>query len=300
LPSFNDDIQGTAAMVVGGLIAATRRIGGKLTEHRVVIAGSGSAGFGIREQIAHAMEADGLDLDEARNQILVLDSRGLVVDDRPYLTDVKRRLAVSRDAVGDWEDVDDPPSLLDVVGNFQPTVLIGVSGIAGLFTEAVVREVGSHTERPIVMPLSNPTSHAEATPANVLRWTEGRAIVATGSPFSPVEYDGVVHRIGQANNVFVFPGMGLGVITVRAREVTNRMFLAAAHALAAFTTPELLEAGQIFPDISDVRAVSRSVAIAVASEAIAEDLAEPVDDLEAAIDAEMWEPAYIPFKPAGD
>jgi malic enzyme len=300
LPSFNDDIQGTAAMVVGGLIAATRRIGGKLTEHRVVIAGSGSAGFGIREQIAHAMEADGLDLDEARNQILVLDSRGLVVDDRPYLTDVKRRLAVSRDAVGDWEDVDDPPSLLDVVGNFQPTVLIGVSGIAGLFTEAVVREVGSHTERPIVMPLSNPTSHAEATPANVLRWTEGRAIVATGSPFSPVEYDGVVHRIGQANNVFVFPGMGLGVITVRAREVTNRMFLAAAHALAAFTTPELLEAGQIFPDISDVRAVSRSVAIAVASEAIAEGLAEPVDDLEAAIDAEMWEPAYIPFKPAGD
>jgi malic enzyme len=300
LPSFNDDIQGTAAMVVGGLIAATRRIGGKLTEHRVVIAGSGSAGFGIREQIAHAMEADGLDLDEARNQILVLDSRGLVVDDRPYLTDVKRRLAVSRDAVADWEDVDDPPSLLDVVGNFQPTVLIGVSGIAGLFTEAVVREVGSHTERPIVMPLSNPTSHAEATPANVLRWTEGRAIVATGSPFSPVEYDGVVHRIGQANNVFVFPGMGLGVITVRAREVTNRMFLAAAHALAAFTTPELLEAGQIFPDISDVRAVSRSVAIAVASEAIAEDLAEPVDDLEAAIDAEMWEPAYIPFKPAGD
>jgi malate dehydrogenase (oxaloacetate-decarboxylating) len=300
LPSFNDDIQGTAAMVVGGLIAATRRIGGKLAEHRVVIAGSGSAGFGIREQIAHAMEADGLDLDEARKQILVLDSRGLVVDDRPYLTDVKRRLAVSRDAVGDWEDVDDPPSLLDVVGNFQPTVLIGVSGIAGLFTEPVVREVGSHTERPIVMPLSNPTSHTEVTPANVLRWTEGRAIVATGSPFSPVEYDGVVHRIGQANNVFVFPGMGLGVITVRAREVTNRMFLAAAHALAAFTTPELLEAGQIFPDISDVRAVSRSVAIAVASEAIAEGLAEPVDDLEAVIDAEMWEPAYIPFKPAGD
>ena len=300
LPSFNDDIQGTAAMVVGGLIAATGRIGGKLTEHRVVIAGSGSAGYGIREQIAHAMEADGLDLDEARNRILVLDSRGLVVDDRPYLTDVKRRLAVSRDAVGDWEDVDDPPSLLDVVVNFQPTVLIGVSGVAGLFTEAVVRELGSHAERPIVMPLSNPTSHAEATPANVLRWTEGRAIVATGSPFSPVDYDGVVHRIGQANNVFVFPGMGLGVITVRAREVTNRMFLAAAHALADFTSPELLEAGQIYPDISEVRAVSRSVAIAVAAEAIAEDLAEPVDDLEAAIDAEMWEPAYIPFKPAGD
>jgi malate dehydrogenase (oxaloacetate-decarboxylating) len=300
LPSFNDDIQGTAAMVVGGLIAATRRIGGKLTEHRVVIAGSGSAGFGIREQIAHAMEADGLDLDEARNRIHVLDSRGLVVDDRPYLTDVKRRLAVSRDVVGDWEDVDDPPSLLDVVENFQPSVLIGVSGIAGLFTEAVVRDVGSHVERPIVMPLSNPTSHTEATPANVLRWTGGRAIVATGSPFSPVDYDGVVHRIGQANNVFVFPGMGLGVITVRAREVTNRMFLAAAHALADFTSPELLELGQIYPDISDVRAVSRSVAIAVGSEAIAEGLAEPVDDLEAAIDAEMWEPNYIPFKPAGD
>ncbi|MEA2057523.1 MAG: NAD-dependent malic enzyme [Actinomycetota bacterium] len=300
LPSFNDDIQGTAAMVVGGLIAATRRIGGKLTEHRVVIAGSGSAGYGIREQIAHAMEADGLDLEEARSRIHVLDSRGLVVDDRPYLTDVKRRLAVSRDAVADWEDVDDPPSLLDVVENFQPSVLIGVSGIAGLFTEEVVRDVGSHTDRPIVMPLSNPTSHTEVTPANALRWTDGRAIVATGSPFSPVEYDGVVHRIGQANNVFVFPGMGLGVITVRAREVTNRMFLAAAHALADFTSPELLETGQIYPDISDVRTVSRSVAIAVAAEAIAEGLAEPVDDLEAAIDAEMWEPNYIPFRPAGD
>ena len=300
LPSFNDDIQGTAAMVVGGLIAATRRTGGKLTEHRVVIVGSGSAGYGIREQIAHAMAAEGLDLDDARARILALDSRGLVVDDRQYLTDAKRKLAVPRAVVSDWDDVADPPSLLDVVTNHRPSVLIGVSGVAGLFSEAVVREVASHIEHPIIMPLSNPTSHTEVTPANAIRWSDGRAIVATGSPFSPVEYNGEVHRVGQANNVFVFPGMGLGVITVRAREVTNRMFLAAAHALADATKPELLDAGQIYPDISDVREVSRSVAIAVAAEAIAEGLAEPVDDLEGLIDGEMWEPGYIPFRPAGD
>lgn len=300
LPSFNDDIQGTAAMVVGGLLAATRCIGGKLTEHRIVIAGSGSAGYGIQQQVVHAMETAGLDTDEARSRIVVLDSRGLILEDRRYLTDVKRRMATPRGLIEDWDGFDGLPSLHDVVRNFRPSVLIGVSGVAGLFTEPVVTELGSHVDRPIIMPLSNPTSHAEVTPANALRWTGGRAIVATGSPFSPVEYDGVVHRIGQGNNVFVFPGMGLAVITVGAREVTNAMFLAAANALADAVRPEQLEQGQIYPDMRDVRDVSRAVALAVAAEAIAEGVADPVDDLEAVIDAERWRPDYIPYRPAGD
>ena len=300
LPSFNDDIQGTAAMVVGGLIAATRHSGGKFTEHRVVIAGAGSAGYGIRELVAHAMADAGMDLDEARARIYVLDSRGLVLEDRRNLTDIKQRLATPVAEIADWDDHTPLPSLQDVIRNVKPTVLIGVSGTAGLFSEDAVREMVRHTDRPIILPLSNPTSRTEVIPKAAITWTEGRAIVATGSPFAPVEYEGVVHRIGQANNVFIFPGMGLGVVTVKAREVTDRMFLAAAYALADQVSDDLFARGQIFPDISDVRAVSRKVAIAVAEEAIAEGVADPIDQLEQVIDAEMWVPEYLPYRSAAD
>mgnify|MGYP001817106655 CR=1 FL=1 len=300
LPSFNDDIQGTAAMVVGGLIAATRHSGGKLTEHRVVIAGSGSAGYGIREQIAHAMADAGMDLAEARSHIYVLDSRGLVLEDRRNLTDIKQRLATPVADIADWDEHTPLPSLLDVIRNVKPTVLVGVSGTPGLFGEEAVREMARYTERPIILPLSNPTSSTEVIPKAAIGWTDGRAIVATGSPFGPVEHDGSTHRIGQANNVFIFPGMGLGVLTVKACEVTDRMFLAGAYALADQVGDDLLAQGQIYPDITDVREVSRQVAIAVAREAIEEGVAEPVDDLEQAIDAEMWTPEYLPYRSAGD
>jgi malic enzyme len=300
LPSFNDDIQGTAAMVVSGLIAATRRTGGSLADHRVVIAGAGSAGYGIREQIAHAMTDAGLDLDEARRRQYVLDSRGLVVDDRRNLTEVKRRLATPVGEIADWETEAGLPSLAEVIRYVKPTVLIGVSGTAGLFDEECIREMAAHTDEPIILPLSNPTANTEVTPKAALTWTEGRAIIATGSPFSPVEYEGVTHRIGQANNVFIFPGMGLGVLTVRAKEVTDRMFLAAAYALADQTGDDLVAQGQLYPNIQDVRAVSRAIAIAVAGEAIEEGIAEPVDDLEEMIDAEMWDPVYLPYRSAAD
>jgi malate dehydrogenase (oxaloacetate-decarboxylating) len=300
LPSFNDDIQGTAAMVVGGLIAATRLIGGKLTEHRVVIAGSGSAGYGIREQVAHAMAAAGMDLDEARGQIYVLDSRGLILEDRRNLTDIKQRLSTPVSAIADWDEHAPLPSLEDVVRNVKPTILIGVSGVPGVFGEEVIMEMIKHVERPIILPLSNPTSSTEVTPKAALTWTEGRAIIATGSPFAPVELDGVVHRVGQGNNVFIFPGVGLGVVTAKAHEVTDRMFLAGAYALADQVGDDLLARGQIYPDMNDVRAVSRAVAIAVAREAIEEGVADPIDDLEEAIDAEMWIPEYLPYRPAGD
>ena len=300
LPSFNDDIQGTAAMVVGGLIAATRRSGGKLTEHRVVIAGSGSAGYGIRELVAHAMADAGMDVDEARGRIYVLDSRGLVLEDRRNLTDIKQRLATPVSEIADWDEHAPLPSLAEVVHNVKPTILIGVSGVPGVFGEDVIVEMAKHADRPIILPLSNPTASTEVTPKAALAWTDGRAIVATGSPFAPVELDGVVHRVGQGNNVFIFPGVGLGVVTVKAREVTDRMLLAGAYALADQVGDDLLAQGQIYPDISEVRSVSRAVAIAVAQEAIEEGVAEPIDDLEAAIDAEMWVPEYLPYRSAGD
>jgi len=299
ITSFNDDIQGTAAMVVGGLIAATDSIETPFTDHKVVIAGAGSAGHGIRGQIARAMAAAGADIERAKSQIFVIDSRGLVTSDRRILSAIKADLATPADVVAQWDRTENPRSLLDVVSHVRPSVLIGVSGTAGLFTEEVITTMGKHCERPIILPLSNPTSHTEVTPSNAIRWTEGRAIVATGSPFAPVDYNGEVHRVGQGNNVFIFPGMGLGVITVGAREVTDGMFLAAAHALAYKTGSELVAQGQLYPNIADVRDVSRSVAIAVGAKAIEEGVADPVDDLESTIDAEMWTAEYLPYRQIG-
>lgn len=299
IASFNDDIQGTAAMVVGGLIAATRSIGTPFTEHRVVIAGAGSAGHGIRMQIVLALVADGIDIDQAKSQIFVLDSRGLVASDRSTLSDVKRDVATPVEVVAKWDGAENSASLLDVVTHVEPTILIGVSGTAGLFTEEVIKAMGSKCDRPIILALSNPTSYTEVTPAHAIRWTDGRAIIATGSPFAPVEYKGRTHRVGQANNVFVFPGMGLAVITVRAREVTDGMFLAAAMALADITGPELVAQGQIYPNISGVREVSRVVAIAVARQAIEEGVADSLYDIESKIDEEMWTAEYLPYRQVG-
>ncbi len=298
LPSFNDDIQGTAAMVVAGLMAATRHIGAKLTDQRIVIVGAGSAGIGIRDQIATAMVDEGAARAEAEARIMTIDSRGLIVEGRPNLPPGKQRLALSVEAVKDWQIDDYPIGLLDVVRNARASVLIGVSGIPGVFTEEMIRRMALHAERPIIMPLSNPTSHAEVTPSSAIEWTDGRAIVATGSPFPTVSFDGRTHKIGQANNVFVFPGMGLGVLTVGARRVSGRMFLAASKALAEAVSPELIEAGQIYPSISDVRSTSLRVAIAVANQAVADGLADPMPDLDRRIEEEMWFPEYLPYRPA--
>ena len=299
ITSFNDDIQGTAAMVVGGLVAATRAIDTQFIDHKIVIVGAGSAGHGIREQLIAAMIAGGSDGETAAEHIFVLDSRGLVTSDRTTLTKVKRDLATPIEVVDSWGEFEGPVSLVDVVASVEPSVLIGVSGTAGLFTEAVISAMAKTCDRPVIMPLSNPTSHTEVTPANALRWTEGRAYVATGSPFSPVEYNGVTHTIGQANNVFIFPGMGLGVITVKAREVTVGMFLAAARALADQTGSELVARGQLYPDITEVRDVSRAVAIAVAHKAMEEGVADQVENLEELIDTEMWTAEYLPYRQVG-
>ena len=298
IPSFNDDIQGTAAMVVAGLIAATPHSGVRIRDQRVVIVGAGSAGQGIRDLIVSAMVEDGTSAAAARNQILTLDSRGLIVSQRPGLSAEKLTLAPSAEAIEGWRIEGHPIGLADVVDNSKATALIGVSGVPGLFSADIVARMARNTQRPIVMPLSNPTSHSEATPAAVIEWTDGRAIVATGSPFPPVTHRGVTHRIGQANNMFIFPGIGLGALAVGARRITNRMLLSAANALAARVPRELQDRGEIYPDIRDVCAVSREVAVAVARQATAEGVAEPNTDVEQMIDDSIWVPEYLPYRPA--
>ncbi|MEN8237798.1 MAG: NAD-dependent malic enzyme [Actinomycetota bacterium] len=299
IASFNDDIQGTAAMVVAGIISASEHHPLSASDHKIVISGAGSAGHGIAHQIAFALIDEGVDARDAWDQIFVLDSRGLILSDRRGLNGMKADLATDPEAIAHWDHYEARPTLLDVVRNVEPSVLIGVSGRPGLFTRDVIQQMATTCERPIIMPLSNPTSHTEVTPASALKWTNGAAIVATGSPFSPVTFEGKTYPIGQANNVFIFPGMGLGILAVGAREVTDGMFLAAAKALSSATPPELAEAGQVYPDIDHVRDVSRAVAHAVAEQAIAEEVADDVEDLESAIEAEMWYPEYIPARFSG-
>jgi len=292
VPSFNDDIQGTAAMVVAGLHAANRLLGQTMRDHRVVIAGAGSAGIGIFRQIMGAMVADGLTPQDARQRILVTDSKGLVVVGQEQGNDFKREVAADPALAAAWGGVD----LGTVVANHLPSVLVGVTGQPGTFTEGMIGAMAAAHERPIVMPLSNPTTHTEAHPADIVAWSQGRALVATGSPFAPVMVDGAPRVIGQANNMFIFPGMGLGTVVSRAKTITIGMFLAAAEALAAHIDMDTLRSGALFPQITRVREVSRSVALAVAAQAAAEGVAEPLADPEAAITAAIWEPTYLPYR----
>jgi malic enzyme len=298
LPSFNDDIQGTAAMVVAGLLAAERRTGVQIRDHRVLIVGAGSAGTGIYEQVMAAMMDEGLSEEDARARLFVTDSKGLIVSNRKGLDDRKRDMATDRKLVAKWGVKGDTITAEQAVLHTEPTVLVGVSGHPGQFTEQMIKAMAAVTEHPIVMPMSNPTSKTEAIPADILAWSEGRAIIGTGSPFAPVDFDGKRHVIGQANNVYIFPGMGLGVIVSKARKVTTRMFIAAAGALAATVDDELLARGALFPPIDDVHEVSRKVAHAVAEQAIAEGVAHPIVDIEGVIDRTVWRPRYLPYRPA--
>ncbi|HEX9643862.1 MAG TPA: NAD-dependent malic enzyme [Acidimicrobiia bacterium] len=296
LPSFNDDIQGTAAVAVGGILAATRHLGARMRDHRVVIVGAGSAGVGIRDLVVAAMREDGAA--DVAERVFVLDSKGLVSQQRADLGAMKQRVAAPAAVVTGWGDGAGPADLEAVVRGARATVLIGVSGVAGVFTEAAVRQMARNGPHPIIMPMSNPTSLTEVEPEWALRWTGGSAVVATGSPFPPVSLDGEVHVIGQANNVFVFPGMGLGVLAVGARKVTEGMFLAAAHAMSAAVSDDDLKAGSMFPTMAAAPATATAVAVAVAGRAIEEGVADPVGDVEAVVAASRWAPHYLPYRPA--
>ncbi|HEY4913013.1 MAG TPA: NAD-dependent malic enzyme [Candidatus Dormibacteraeota bacterium] len=293
--TFNDDVQGTGAISLAAITNALKVTGARMRDQRVVLLGCGTAGIGIADQLRTAMMADGADRLKATSLFWGLGRHGLITDDMvARLRDFQVPYARPADEVRGWARDDDGIGLREVVRRVKPTILIGVSTIPGAFTEEVVREMAAHVERPIIMPLTNPTLLSEAVPEDLIAWTGGRALIATGSPFAPVRRDGVLHTIGQANNALVFPGIGLGTIVARAEHVSDGMLAAAAGAVAALTDVGV-EGASLLPDVERLREVSYAVATAVATRAAAEGIARgPVDRLGERVRAAMWEPVYVP------
>ena len=299
LCSFNDDIQGTAGVVLAGLYSALRITGKRMAEQRIVFAGAGASAQGISDLIVAALREDGLSEQEAIERIWTVDSRGLCIKDRAGLDDFKLRFARSGSEISGYACKDRSGiSLEETIDNVKPAVLIGTSGHTGMFTETIVRKMAEYNERPVIFPLSNPTSKSEARPADVLSWSEGRAIVATGSPFDPVERNGKRFRIGQANNALIFPGVGLGVTVSRARRVTDSMFLDAAKAMAAMVTQKDLNETAVYPDLNRIRECSHAVACATIRRAVEEGHAEEeiLEGLEETVRRAMWIPEYLPIR----
>lgn len=302
LCTFNDDIQGTGAVTLAGLLAAMQVIGSKISKQQIVMLGAGSSATGISDQIVSAMISEGLTHQEARSSIWLVDSSGLVHTGRLGLEPFKQKYAQEMARVSGWPlSEPDRISLLDVIKNVKPSILLGTSAQPGAFTEEIIREMSGRVERPVIFPLSNPTSKSEAVPVDLINWTDGRALVATGSPFPPVVFEHRVINIGQCNNAFVFPGVGLGVIASGARRVTNEMFVAAARALAEFSPALDDPAASLYPALDGVRNVSRRVALAVAGEALRLGLARAAskEELERRIDAKVWTPRYARYVRAG-
>ena len=301
LACFNDDIQGTAAVAVAGILAGTRATGVALKDQRVVILGAGAAGIGIARLLRDTLREAGLSGDALTTAIASLDSRGLLVDDEP-IPDAHKRAFAWPAALAENAGLGNgrPRDLEAVVRAVKPTVLIGTSGEPGTFTEAIVRAMAAEAARPVIFPMSNPTSKSEAKPADLMNWTGGRALVATGSPFEPVAHGGRKITIGQGNNVFVFPGVGLGVLLSEAREVTEGMFAAAARRLADEVREEDLSAGSLFPSVSEIRRVTAAVAEAVTRKARDEGVGRQIPDeaIPRAVAAAMWQPDYVPEDPA--
>ncbi|WP_374668487.1 NAD-dependent malic enzyme [Acinetobacter sp.] len=299
---FNDDIQGTAAVSVGNLIAASHAAKKQLKDQVITFLGAGSAGCGIAEQIIAQMIAEGLTDAEARKRVFMVDRFGLITENQPNLLDFQRKLAQQPADVAKWGNADEIISLLDVVKNAKPSVLIGVSGQPGLFTKEIIETMAANCEDPIVLPLSNPTSRVEAVPADIIEWTKGKALIATGSPFAPVNYQGRIYNISQCNNSYIFPGIGLGVIASGAKRVTDRMLMASSNALAD-CSPKLQDPNaDLLPDLSQIQQISKIIAVKVAQAAM-EDGVAPVmslKDLEQKIEANFWKPEYrqyhrVPF-----
>ncbi len=291
--TFNDDMQGTAAVVLAAVFAALRATGERLRDQRVVVYGAGTAGIGIADMLRDAMVREGLPREEATQRFWALGSRGLLTEERASeLRDFQVPYARPAGETAGWAGASGSIGLAEVVARARPTILIGTSTQPGAFSEPIVRTMAASTERPVILPLSNPTSLCEALPEDLVAWTDGRALVATGSPFPPVHHDGTEHVIAQANNALVFPGLGLGVSVVRARRVSTGMLTAAAAAVA-----ELSDAGTtgsaLLPPVDDLRSVSAAVGIAVAQAAAAEGLAQvELHDPVRQVHAAMWRPEY--------
>ncbi len=300
VPSFNDDVQGTAAVVVAGVLAAMGHLDSPFSEQRILMVGAGGAGIGIARLLRQAMADEGMSRADIGRALALVDSRGLVHDRRTDLDESKRSFALPAAFAAELGlELSGTPALQEVVEQFSPTVLVGTSGVPGTFTESVVRAMAERCARPVVMPLSNPTANTEAHPADVIAWTDGRALVATGSPFPPVTHDGVVHEVGQANNVFIFPGLGLGAIVAETTRVSDEMILVAARTLAATVTADRLAAGALYPTVGSLRAVSHAIARAVGHEAVNSGLGRSSPaTLDTDVDAAMWWPAYVPYRRA--
>jgi malate dehydrogenase (oxaloacetate-decarboxylating) len=304
LCTFNDDIQGTAAVTLGTILAAVGAADSKVRDQRIVVLGAGSAGCGIAEQLVAAMVEEGLPKADALSRVYMLNRQGLLHDKMTDLKDFQRPLAQSFQRIASWpRGADGKIEFLDVIKNARPTILIGVSGQPGAFNEEAIRAMAEHVERPIILPLSNPTSRSEATPSDLYAWTGGKALIATGSPYNDLVLDNGRHLpIAQCNNSYIFPAMGLGVLASGARRVSDAMFMAAAHALAECAPARTKPDGALLPPLAQTRKVARVIAAAVAKVAQKEGLASPcsAEQLDARISAKMWEPHYqqVKFKTA--
>lgn len=299
LCTFNDDIQGTAAVTVGSLMAAAKVTKSRLSDQTVAVLGAGSAGCGIANQMVAAMVAEGSPEAEARARFFMIDRAGLLHDGMKIILPFQENLVQPLQRVSEWRQGDaEDVSLLDVMRNGKPTILIGVSGQPGLFTREIVQEMAKHAERPIIFPLSNPTSRVEAVPADLIAWTDGRAIIATGSPFEPVTHEGRSIPIGQCNNSYIFPGMGLGILGIGATRVSEGMFMAAADALSECSPAVRDPQAALLPPLDHARAVSSDIAYAVAAQAVEEGLADPrtPEEIRSRVDAKRWEPRYRPYQ----
>ena len=297
---FNDDIQGTAAVTLGTLLSACRKKGEALRDQKVVFVGSGSAGCGIAELIISAMVIEGLTDAQARARIFMVDRFGLLTQGMTDLLDFQERLVQSSSALKEWKLTSDSDyaNLMDVISNTQASILIGVSGKPGLFTEEVIRQMLAGCPRPIVLPLSNPSQHVEAHPQDVVTWTDGKAIVATGSPFDEVEHNGEAFEISQCNNSYVFPGVGLGVVSCKARLVSDEMLMVASTTLAELSPGQEDQSSAVLPPLIALPQISRKIAFAVAKTAIAQDLAREMtdDELLASIERNFWTPVYREYR----
>lgn len=299
LPCFNDDIQGTGAVALAGLFAALRITGQKIADQRILFMGGGEACTGIAQLTAAAMRAEGAPEEVVRRSMLMFDIDGLLHCERTIRGGHNKDFVATRDVLNHYGIQPEQAGPEEVIAAMKPTAMIGATATAGVFRQAMIEEMAKHVDRPVIMPLSNPTSKAECTPKEAIEWTNGRALVATGSPFKDVEYEGRRIAIGQSNNVFIFPGVGLGALIAEVREVTDEMFAISAKTLAQCVTEERLNQGALFPSQSDLRRVSARIAAAVIRYASEHNLGRQIPDHEVdeAVEQSMWNPDYIPIMP---
>ena len=295
---FNDDIQGTAAVTVGTLLAACRSKGEKLSSQKVAFVGAGSAGCGIAEQIISQMVSEGISAEQARTQVFMVDRYGMLTAGMSGLRDFQNKLVQAADVDKEWDIAGDYASLVEVINGAKPSILIGVSGQSGLFTEQVITAMKSHCELPIIFPLSNPSRQVEATPNQVINWTQGQVIIATGSPFEAIEYQGKTYPIAQCNNSYIFPGIGLGVVAANISRVTDEMLQVASETLAAASPLANNQSNELLPPLTAIAQLSKSIAFAIAQVAFRQNLALPMseDELLAKIERNFWKPAYRQYR----